>query len=197
MGWRVGTLGEEFVITMGQSPPGESYNEDGTGVLFFQGRTDFTQRFPLPRLHTTQPKRFAMKYDCLLSVRAPVGDMNMAFEDCCIGRGLAAIHSDTVPFYLYEKMCLLKPEFEKFESEGTVFGSINKEGLAAIQISMPPDAVKENFEGKVQYLSLQAYNNQRQIQTLTRLRDTLLPRLMSGCLRVPVAGGVGNLRDPI
>ena len=90
-GWRVGKLGEICKITMGQSPPGESYNESGIGTLFFQGRADFDFRFPRERVYTTDPRRFAHKFDTLVSVRAPVGDMNMAAENCCIGRGLAAV----------------------------------------------------------------------------------------------------------
>jgi len=76
-GWRVGKLGDEFNILMGQSPPGESYNENGEGTVFFQGRTDFRFRFPEIRLYTTQPKRIAQKFDVLVSVRAPVGDINV------------------------------------------------------------------------------------------------------------------------
>ncbi len=79
-GWRVGTLGEEFDILMGQSPSGKSYNEKGEGMVFFQGRTDFGFRFPSIRLYTTEPKRVAEKFDVLVSVRAPVGDVNVDFE---------------------------------------------------------------------------------------------------------------------
>jgi len=81
VGWRVGKLGDEFNILMGQSPDGSSYNEDGEGLIFFQGRTDFGFRFPQVRLFTTEPKRIANKFDVLVSVRAPVGDINVAFEN--------------------------------------------------------------------------------------------------------------------
>ena len=77
-------------ITMGQSPAGNTLNEKD-GVIFYQGRTDFGFRYPTVRLFTTDPKRMANTGDILLSVRAPVGDVNIAAEDCCIGRGLAAI----------------------------------------------------------------------------------------------------------
>ena len=65
----------------------------GIGMLFFQGRTDFGNRFPKIRMYTTEPKRTAEKGDILLSVRAPVGDLNIATQKCCIGRGLASIRS--------------------------------------------------------------------------------------------------------
>src|SRR5690606_5152419 len=101
-GWRVGSLDEEFEITMGQSPPGESYNEKEEGMIFFQGRTDFQERFPKTRLYTTDPKRIAEKFDVLVSVRAPVGDINVAFERCCIGRGLAAVAGKYKSYALYK-----------------------------------------------------------------------------------------------
>ena len=88
-------------VTMGQSPSGKSYNEDGRGSVFYQGRGEFGWRYPTQRLFTTEPKRMAAAGDVLMSVRAPVGDLNVAYEDCCIGRGLAAIHSKYPSFCLY------------------------------------------------------------------------------------------------
>jgi len=84
-GWEVGTLSDIANITMGQSPIGESYNTDKNGIIFFQGCTDFGVRFPTVRQFTTQPTRFAKEGDILLSVRAPVGTINIAKENCCIG----------------------------------------------------------------------------------------------------------------
>ena len=86
IGWNNGTLIDIANITMGQSPDGTSYNEIGEGVLFYQGSTDFGMRFPSVRQYTTAPSRFAKKGDILMSVRAPVGAVNIANNDCCIGR---------------------------------------------------------------------------------------------------------------
>ena len=92
-GWGVEKLEKIANITMGQSPKGTSYNEVGEGMLFFQGSTDFGWRFPVARQYTTEPSRIAEEDDILLSVRAPVGTLNIADTRCCIGRGLAAINS--------------------------------------------------------------------------------------------------------
>ncbi|MEY3761271.1 MAG: hypothetical protein RIR39_2762, partial [Pseudomonadota bacterium] len=92
-GWEVGKLKDIANIIMGQSPPGESYNNEAQGMIFFQGCTDFGNRFPTVRQFTTQPTRYAKEGDILLSVRAPVGTLNIAKENCCIGRGLAALNS--------------------------------------------------------------------------------------------------------
>jgi type I restriction enzyme S subunit len=91
--WMDGVLSDIAEITMGQSPKGDTYNETGDGAIFFQGRAEFGFRFPTRRLYTTDPRRMSQANDVLLSVRAPVGDLNIAYEPCCIGRGLGAIHS--------------------------------------------------------------------------------------------------------
>ena len=91
-GWHVGSVIDEFDLTMGQSPPGDTYNEAGEGLPFYQGRSDFSFRFPNRRVYCTAPTRFAKAGDTLISVRAPVGDINMASEECAIGRVAAAIH---------------------------------------------------------------------------------------------------------
>jgi type I restriction enzyme S subunit len=182
-GWRVGKLGDEFNILMGQSPAGSSYNEDGEGSIFFQGRTDFGFRFPQVRLFTTEPKRIAHKFDVLVSVRAPVGDINVAFEKCCIGRGLSAVSSHYKSYCLY-KLKSFKKVFEVFESEGTVFGSLNKQSFNEIESVIPTVENLESFESIVSSIDKKVFTNSKQIQTLTQTRDTLLPKLMSGKLRV-------------
>ena len=181
-GWRVGKLGEEFDIVMGQSPKGSSYNELGDGMVFFQGRAEFQARFPKRRLYTTEPKRIAEKYDVLMSVRAPVGDINVASQKCCIGRGLAAIHSDKKAYALY-KMISLSSHFDLFESEGTVFGSINKTSLESIKVAIPSAEIIDAFEVIAWEIDKKIFNNTEQIQILSKTRDTLLPKLMSGQVR--------------
>ncbi len=183
VGWRVGKLGDEFDITMGQSPVGSSYNEEGKGLIFFQGRTDFGFRFPQVRLFTTEPKRMADKFDVLVSVRAPVGDINVSFERCCIGRGLSAVSSKYKSYCLY-KLKSYRKFFDVFESEGTIFGSLNKQNFNDLESVIPYDELVENFEFTIAPLDQKIFVNERQIQTLTQTRDVLLPKLMSGKLRI-------------
>jgi type I restriction enzyme S subunit len=182
-GWRVGRLGEEVKIVMGQSPNGESYNESGEGMIFFQGRADFQERFPKVRLFTTEPKKIAERFDVLVSVRAPVGDINVASESCCIGRGLASVSSNFKSYALY-KVKSLQNILNKFETEGTVFGSINKDSLSDIEVIIPSKQVVTLFENFVSKFDQKIFNNFTQIQTLSTLRDTLLPKLMKGEIRV-------------
>jgi type I restriction enzyme S subunit len=184
-GWRMGKLGEEFNLTMGQSPPGTSYNEIGDGMVFYQGRTDFGFRFPTNRLYTTEPKRIANTLDTLVSVRAPVGDINMANETCCVGRGLSAVQHKTDAYsFTYYLMKSLEPIFRGFESEGTVFGSINKSNFENIEITVPAIEVISEFENIINSIDDKILENTSQIQLLTKTRDTLLPKLMNGQLEI-------------
>lgn len=176
-----GTLSDIAVITMGQSPSGSSYNEDGVGEVFYQGRAEFGFRFPKPRLFTTEPKRMAETGDVLLSVRAPVGDLNEAYERCCIGRGLGAIHSKTghSSFVLYT-MFALRSQLDVFNGEGTVFGSINRDALNAIPIDIPPVTEIDQFEAVAHPMDELIRANYEENCRIEAIRDSLLPKLMSG-----------------
>ncbi len=185
--WEVGTIEDEFNFTMGQSPLGASLNDEGDGMIFFQGRTDFGFRFPEPRVFTTEPNRLAKKFDTLVSVRAPVGDMNMAIEDCCIGRGVAAFRYKVDPkfnSYTYYKMRSLMNQIKLFEDSGTVFGSIGKEDFKELKNVLHPSELIQRFQNGVSPIDKKIYQNVIQVEQLTRLRDTLLPKLMSGEVKV-------------
>lgn len=180
-GWRVGKLGDIFKITMGQSPPGESYNEVEIGIPFFQGRADFGFRFPQKRVYTTEPQRFANRFDTLVSVRAPVGDMNIASDNCCIGRGLAAVielnGNSSFTYYFIKE---LTEKFKSFEDNGTVFGSINKNEFEGMKCIIPGDENISDFEKIGKPIDDEIYNNEQQSTTLTNIRDALLPKLLNG-----------------
>lgn len=184
-GWRVGELSEIATITMGQSPSGKSYNEEGNGSVFFQGRAEFGNRFPTRRLYTTEPKRMAEANSVLMSVRAPVGDINVAYEKCCIGRGLASIQSKfEYSSYMLYQMLSLKRQLDVFNGEGTVFGSINRDTLNAMKVLIPDEDSIEKFECIVAPMDKLVRTNYDEICRLEILRDTLLPKLMSGELSV-------------
>ena len=184
-GWTPSNVGVEFDVTMGQSPPGSTYNETGEGLPFFQGKTDFCFRYPSNRIYCTAPKRLATKQDTLISVRAPVGAINLAAENCCIGRGLAAVkHKSGSASFTYYSMNNLSRNFEVFEGEGTVFGSINQKDFKALpQLKLPVSVIELfdkfciQWDKKVEVLT-------SQISNLTQVRDTLLPKLISGELRL-------------
>lgn len=175
-------LGELATITMGSSPKGASYNENGEGLPLYQGTRDFGVRWPTPRVWTTAPVRVAKAGDILMSVRAPVGSLNRAIDGSCIGRGLAALTSAT-PTAVHN-LLLVQPElFAPFNNEGTIFGSIAKGQLHGINLRVPQSGLLR-LERKLSSYEELLTQLIRESQTLAELRDTLLPALMDGTIRV-------------
>lgn len=155
---------------------------------FYQGRVDFGFRFPVRRVFCKAPTRCAEAGDTLVTVRAPVGDINMAIERCSIGRGVAAVrHATGSRSYTYYFIRSLRSVFERFEAEGTVFGAINKKGFNSVMRVLPPRGVVRHFDALCAPLDDQIKLNERESRTLSALRDALLPRLISGEIRVRAA----------
>ena len=180
-----GVLADIATITMGQSPDGKSYNEEGAGAIFYQGRTEFGDRFPSVRLFTTEPKRMAEAGDILMSVRAPVGDYNVATVSCCIGRGLASIRSiNGYSSFLLYTMDSLREQLNVFNGEGTVFGSINQVALKSMPVWIPSVEEMGAFEQIAAPIDAAILNNWKENCRLIAMRDSLLPKLMSGELDV-------------
>jgi len=172
-------------IVMGSSPKGDAINDVGEGVVFHQGIRDFGLRTPTTRLWTTVPTRVADSGDILVSVRAPVGEVNVASSPLCIGRGLAAVKSvDGRSATLLGVMRASRDVWEPFNSEGTVFGSINRAQLHDVRLPRVRAEVAEGLEDALASLeetirSIEVTNVQ-----LSAVRDALLPALMSGRLTV-------------
>lgn len=184
-GWDDGVLSDIANITMGQSPSGSSYNEDGIGTVFYQGSTDFGSRFPTVRKYTTEPSRMAEENDILLSVRAPVGTLNQAMESCCIGRGLAALREKEGSIsFLWSQMEYFKQIFDRRNSSGTTFGSITKDDLFNLKLCIPNREVLEKFKKIADPFHAKIIVNSKENQKLSELRDWLLPMLMNGQVRV-------------
>ena len=180
-GWKVGYLSEIADIIMGQSPNGSTYNENGEGIIFYQGRAEFGTRFPSIRLFTTNPTRIAPANSILISVRAPVGDINITHKECCIGRGLAsAVNRTNKSAFLLYTLFSLKSDLDRFNAEGTVFGSINRKALETLKILIPTNDIISKFEAIVASMDQQILILHIESENLKILRDTLLPKLMSG-----------------
>ena len=180
-GWDNGVLADVANITMGQSPDGSSYNENGEGVIFYQGSTDFGLRFPNIRQYTTAPSRYANKGDILMSVRAPVGALNIANNNCCIGRGLSALSSKIGSMtHLYYLMNDFRLKFERMNSAGTTFGSITKDELLNLPVVIPTKSIISGFEKVCDPIFDKQMVIGEEINALTRQRDELLSLLMNG-----------------
>jgi len=147
-GWQTKTLGDVCAVIAGQSPEGKFYNADGKGMPFYQGKKDFGDKFiEAPTTWTTQTTKIAKEGDILMSVRAPVGPVNFATDEVCIGRGLAAIRSsdELNRNFLFYQLWHLQPEIAG--REGAVFASINKAEIEALPIAYAPLAEQQRIVG--------------------------------------------------
>lgn len=144
-------LGDVAEIILGQSPESKSYNTKGEGLPFFQGKSEFTDWFPVPNKWCTEPKKIAEPLDILLSVRAPVGPTNVAKEKCCIGRGLAAIrYPECYKYVLY----YLRSVSKHLESKatGTTFSSISGDVIRNLSIPLPPLPTQRAIVARIESL---------------------------------------------
>lgn len=141
------TLKDIAIINMGQSPDSKTYNEEKEGIPFYQGKSDFGKINPIPRVWCSNPIKIAEKEDILISVRAPIGDTNIATERCCIGRGLASIrplNENVNQKYLYYLLNSKYKELNKFGT-GSTFKAITKDNLCNLKCTHIPD-IKEQIE---------------------------------------------------
>ncbi|MCD6411782.1 MAG: restriction endonuclease subunit S [Thermoplasmata archaeon] len=143
-GWKWVRLGEIAEIIMGQSPPSETYNTEGKGLPFYQGKIDFGEKYPTPRVYCITPSKIAETNDILISVRAPVGPVNIANNKCGIGRGLAAIRVKK-SFNLYV-FYWLKYFEDKWVRGGTTFEAITKNNLFRHKLLIPFKNGKPDLE---------------------------------------------------
>ncbi len=179
VGWQKKKLSEIADITMGQSPQSVYYNENGNGLPFHQGVTNFGVRYPSHQIYCTVQSRIAEQGDILFSVRAPVGRINITTDKIVIGRGLAAIRSkfgqQNLLFYA------LKSHFfrEDMIGVGAIFAAITKKDLHGVELLQPSDSVAETFMEHVRPIDTQIENLHRTNEHLERARDLLLPRLMN------------------
>ena len=164
-------LGDVCVINMGQSPDSSTYNEKGDGIPFFQGNADFGEVTPNARIWCTDPTKIAQKDDILISVRAPIGALNMANTACCIGRGLAALTpnkrlcSGTYLWYA------LSGKVTELNSKGTgsTFKAINKKVLAETEIPLPPLETQRHIAAVLDKVSALIALRRQQLDKLDEL----------------------------
>lgn len=133
-------LKDVCAINMGQSPDSDSYNDNGEGVPFFQGNADFGERYPVTRKWCSAPTKMAFSEDILISVRAPIGAVNYAREECCIGRGLAALTPDKTKVSSEFIFWLLKGKNDELNSKGTgsTFKAIGRKVLEETKVPNIP-----------------------------------------------------------
>lgn len=168
-------LGDVAEITMGQSPDSSFYNESGDGLPFYQGVSDFGEVFPTPSKFTTKPKKTAQKGDILIGVRAPVGDINISKEDCCIGRGIAAIRPKNKKYsrdFLYFHL-LSQNKYLNSQATGSTFKAISRSVLENVLVPKFTLEVQEKITCTIASARNLIAKRREQIDTLDELVKSL------------------------
>ena len=174
--WPVVELGEVCEVIAGQSPPGGSYNTAGDGEPFYQGKSEFNEVFiGAPTRWTTDPRRFAIPNDILMSVRAPVGPVNLTAKRICIGRGLAAIRPlNGKVDHDFVFFALKSNEGEVVGSGGTAFDSISIKAVKQLPFPLPPSATQRNIAQQLAQEQRAADANRELIASMeARVRDAV------------------------
>ena len=186
-GWIRTKLEEISEIILGQSPPSSTYNTDGKGLPFYQGKLEFGEIYPTPRKWCTAPKKIAEKGDVLTSVRAPVGPTNLCLEKSCIGRGLAAIRglSDIEPFFILYLMRAYEDALAG-KGTGTTFNAITGNQLKTFEIPLPPlpeqQAIVSEVESRLSVAGKVEKTITEELKRAEQLRQSILKKAFSGKL---------------
>lgn len=187
------TLKDSCVLIMGQSPSSNSYNTSGDGLPFYQGNADFGEENPIPRSWCTEPKKIAEKGDILISVRAPIGAINIADEKCCIGRGVAAIRPNQEvmsPDFLQHQLFASRNKLEAMGT-GSTFKAIGKKTLSDFPVVIYPKNTQEAIAQQLNSIKKQIktansqldqldalvksrFKTQQQIEKLEMLKESLM-----------------------
>jgi len=190
--WKTEKLSSLATIIMGQSPPSTTYNKEGEGLPFIQGKMEFGKMYPSPTTYTSRPLKIAEKGDVLMSVRAPVGDVNIAPYKLCIGRGLAAIRFNPKMannlFYFYYLQSI-KSRLESL-GKGSTFKAITKKDLEELRIVYLPLNEQKGIANILLTIDNAIELYYREKERFLRLRRGLMSVLLTGRVRV-----ISDVRD--
>ncbi|MDP1698986.1 MAG: restriction endonuclease subunit S [Pseudomonas sp.] len=183
---------------MGQSPPSSTYNNEKIGLPFFQGKADFGYISPKPRVWCSAPSRSGKQGDILMSVRAPVGDVNLASEKCALGRGVAAIRPSegTNGMFLFYSLQFNKPRLVA-ASSGAIFESINKNTLHELELQLPPKPEQQKIAAVLWKVQRAIATQYRLIAATRDLKQSAMQHLFThGLLGEPLKDtGIGPMPE--
>lgn len=177
-------LGDVCEITMGQSPDSSSYNADCEGLPFYQGNADFGETHPMPMIWCSEPKKVAEPGDVLISVRAPVGAINVADERCCIGRGLAAVRpsgSDISNAFL-ALILQSKRAYLDSMSTGSTFKAIGKKVLSSCEVPLYSHEVQNRIACQINGIDDCLRSSRKLLSALDGLVKSQFMEMFSECL---------------
>ncbi len=196
--WSWVKLGDVCEIIMGQSPPSSTYNTEGIGLPFFQGKAEFTELYPEVKKWCSESKKIAEPKDILVSVRAPVGSTNIANKKCCIGRGLAAIRYPNCNKYIFYYFRLIENKLDELGT-GSTFKAISSKTLTNLEIPLPPLSEQKKIVEKIEELfsSLDSgiASLKKAKEQLRLYRQSVLAFAFSGKLTTKVTQFTKNLSE--
>lgn len=201
--WTKTILSEITHITMGQSPDSSSYNKDAIGLPFYQGNADFGPIHPTPRIYCDAPTRTANEHELLISVRAPIGAINITNELCCIGRGLAAIQMIDGKSYLHFIKYILKAANEELNRQGTgmTFKAISKKVLFNLTICLPTFDIQQTIASELDAIQTMIDGYKAQLADLDALAQSIFHNTFGNvaindkCWNIIPMGQLGNFKN--
>ena len=179
-GWKKVKLSDVAKIIMGQSPPSSSYNEKGIGIPFYQGNVDFGEKYPKIKKYTDKITKVANENTILMSVRAPVGELNITKIECCIGRGLCSIkiNGELNLEYLFYYLKNIMISIKKVE-KGSTFKSINRKEIENIEILLPPLELQNKFATKIEAIQKLKFEIEKSLKETENLYNSLMQKFFS------------------
>ncbi len=182
-GWMETKLADVSELIFGQSPPSDTYSNEKIGLPFFQGKSEFGTIYPTPVKWCVKPLKIAKAHDIIISVRAPVGPTNLVFEDCCIGRGLAAIRPKINLLYVQYWLKYTEQGLAA-QGTGTTFNAITKDVLSNHKILIAPLNEQERIISKIEEL----FNSLDKAESSLKNTQKLLEQYKQSVLKAAVTG---------
>lgn len=185
-GWNLNKLNEISKLIMGLSPKSSTYNEEGEGLPLLNGAADFNGSSLAPKRYTSDPKRISIKSDLILCIRATIGNLTYSDSEYALGRGVAAIrpykreYSELLYHFVLRSINRLKAQ-----ATGSVISGLSKPDLENITILVPDDKKLNKFHNVFSSIQLKQQQLSEENIRLVNIRDTLLPKLLSGEIELP------------
>ncbi len=184
-------------ISMGQSPDSSSYNNNEDGIPFFQGNADFGERYPITRVCCNAPTKIAKAEDILISVRAPIGALNFAKEECCIGRGLAALTPDRSKMSLEFIYWFLKGKKVELNSKGTgsTFKAISRKVLEEIMVPDIDFDMQYKYAGILEKIHSVIQMHKKELDELDKLMQARFVEMFGSPVSNPMSWEKRTLKE--
>jgi type I restriction enzyme S subunit len=188
--WEIKRVKYVANLNMGQSPSSDEYNLEGVGRPFLQGNAEFGENHPIPKYFCDAARKFALVGDYLLSVRAPVGALNLADQEYGIGRGLCAIRAKAelldhrFTWYLLETS---RKQLD-FVATGSTYEAVSTDQVGNAISVVPPlseqTAIAAYLDHQTAKIDALTTNVESAIERLREYRSALISSAVTGKIKV-------------